>query len=88
MGLTVVAAALFLDRIFLRIGLNMVQFGVIKGIIFLIPMTINLLVSPYVLRLQPDHIMARRERRRKVPRVEMIVDMYRALRSFISRDRP
>ena len=53
-SLTVVASFLFLDRLFLRMGLSMSQFGLIKGLAFLIPVTVNLLLSPYLARLDRD----------------------------------
>ncbi|MCC6445666.1 MAG: MFS transporter [Armatimonadetes bacterium] len=53
-ALTVVASFLFLDKIFLRIGLNMAQFGIIKGNAFFIPLTLNLLLAPLALRLNID----------------------------------
>ncbi len=53
-AISVVSNFLFLDRIFLRMGLNMQQFGFIKGFSFLLPMSINLLVSPFIGRLNRD----------------------------------
>ena len=53
-SLTVVASFLFLDRLFLRMGLSMSQFGVVKGLAFLIPVTVNLLLSPFLARLGKD----------------------------------
>lgn len=54
-ALGVVAHMLFIDKIFLRMGLNMSQFGFIKGISFFLPVTINLLLTPLILRLRMDH---------------------------------
>ncbi len=45
---------LFLDRIFLRMGLNMQQFGAIKGFSYLLPMGINLLLSPFIGRFNRE----------------------------------
>jgi len=53
-AISVVANFLFLDRIFLRMGLNMQQFGFIKGFAYLLPMGINLLVSPFIGKLNRD----------------------------------
>ncbi len=53
-AISVVANFLFLDRIFLRMGLNMQQFGAIKGLSYFIPMIINLLLSPLIGRLNRD----------------------------------
>lgn len=53
-GTAVAASFLFLDRLFLRVGLDMAQIGIIKGISFWLPMAINLAVSPMLLRLQID----------------------------------
>ncbi len=53
-AICVVANFLFLDRIFLRMGLNMQQFGAVKGFAYLLPMGINLLVSPFIGRFNRD----------------------------------
>lgn len=53
-AISAVANFLFLDRIFLRMGLNMQQFGFIKGFAYLLPMGLNLLVSPFLGRLNRD----------------------------------
>ena len=53
-AISVVANFLFLDRIFLRMGLNMQEFGIIKGFAYLLPMALNLLVAPYIGRLNRD----------------------------------
>lgn len=53
-AISVVANFLFLDRIFLRMGLNMQQFGAIKGLSYFIPMAINLLLSPFIGKLNKD----------------------------------
>lgn len=53
-AICVVANFLFLDRIFLRMGLNMQQFGAIKGFAYLLPMGINLLLSPFVGKFNRD----------------------------------
>ncbi len=53
-SLTVVSSFLFIDRLFLRMGLSMSQFGIIKGLAFLVPVTVNLLLAPYLARLGRD----------------------------------
>ncbi len=53
-AISVVANFLFLDRIFLRMGLNMQQFGAIKGFAYLLPMVINLLFSPFIGKFNRD----------------------------------
>ena len=53
-AISVVANFLFLDQIFLRMDLNMQQFGVIKGFAYLLPMGINLLLSPFIGRFNRD----------------------------------
>ncbi len=53
-SLTAVASFLFLDRLLLRMGLSMSQFGVIKGLAFLVPVTLNLILAPYLARLGRD----------------------------------
>ncbi len=53
-SLTAVASFLFLDRLLLRMGLSMSQFGVIKGLAFLAPVTLNLILAPYLARLGRD----------------------------------
>ena len=53
-SLTAVSSFLFIDRLFLRMGLSMSQFGIIKGLAFLVPVTVNLLLSPYLARLGRD----------------------------------
>lgn len=50
-AISIVANFLFLDKVFLRMGLSFSSIGVIKGVSYLIPMTLNLLLSPYVLKL-------------------------------------
>ena len=58
MALAVVSSFLFIDKILLRMGLNMSQFGVIKGLAFLGPVTLNLLLAPYLTRWGRDrHIV-------------------------------
>lgn len=54
---TVVASYLFLDQLLLRMDLSMAQIGTIKGIGLWVPLTINLLTAPYIMRLQKDHII-------------------------------
>ena len=53
-SLTVVASFLFIDRLFLRLGFSMSQFGIVKGLSFLVPVTLNLLLAPYLARLGRD----------------------------------
>jgi len=53
-AITVVANFLFLDQLFLRMQLNLSHIGLIKGISYLIPMTVNLLLSPAIQRLNRD----------------------------------
>lgn len=53
-SLTAVGSFLFIDRLFLRLGLSMSQFGLIKGTAFLVPVTLNLVLSPYIARLGRD----------------------------------
>ncbi|RKX72630.1 MAG: hypothetical protein DRP70_04440 [Spirochaetes bacterium] len=53
-AISVVANFLFLDRIFLRMGLNMQQFGAVKGFAYLLPMCINLLLSPFIGQFNKD----------------------------------
>jgi len=53
-AISVVANFLFLDRIFLQMGLNMQQFGVIKGFAYLLPMAVNLLLAPYIGKINRD----------------------------------
>lgn len=50
-SLTAVGSFLFIDRLFLRFGLSMSQFRLIKGTAFLVPVTLNLVLSPYIARL-------------------------------------
>jgi hypothetical protein len=58
LALSVVTAGQFIDMILLRIGLNMQQFGIIKGLGLWLPMTANLLLAPIVLRLDIDRWIA------------------------------
>lgn len=51
LAISVVANFLFIDKIFLRIGLEYSSIGFIKGLSFLIPMTLTLFVSPYIQKL-------------------------------------
>jgi len=53
-AVTVVASQLFMDKLFLRLDLNMSQLGIIKGVSIWLPMGLNLLISPYVTRLNAD----------------------------------
>jgi hypothetical protein len=53
-AITVAANFLFLDQLFLRMQLNLSHIGLIKGISYLIPMTVNLLLSPVIQRLNRD----------------------------------
>ena len=53
-SLTAVSSFLFLDRLFLRMGLSMSQFGIVKGLAFLVPVSLNLLLAPYLARLGRD----------------------------------
>ena len=53
-SLTAVSSFLFIDQLFLRMGLSMSQFGIIKGLAFLVPVSVNLLLSPYLARLGRD----------------------------------
>jgi predicted MFS family arabinose efflux permease len=53
-ALSVVTNFLFLDKLFLRMGLDFASFGVIKGISFLIPMLVNLLLSPFIQAVNKD----------------------------------
>lgn len=53
-SLTAVGSFLFIDRLFLRLGLSMSQFGLIKGTAFLVPVTLNLVLSPYIAGLGRD----------------------------------
>jgi hypothetical protein len=53
-ALTVVTNYVFMDKIFLRMGLDMAQFGVIKGVGWFLPMTLNFLLSPLILRMNRD----------------------------------
>ncbi|MBC8548295.1 MAG: MFS transporter [Candidatus Brocadiales bacterium] len=53
-AICVVANFLFLDRIFLRMGLNMQQFGTIKGFAYLLPMALNLLLAPFIGKINRD----------------------------------
>ena len=57
-ALTAVGSFLFIDRLFLRMGLSMSQFGLIKGTAFLIPVTVNLALAPYLARLGRDREIA------------------------------
>lgn len=54
---TVVASYLFLDQILLRLDLSMAQIGTVKGIGLWLPMTLNLIAAPYVMRMQKDHLI-------------------------------
>lgn len=56
-ALCVLANTLFLDKILLRCGLKMSQFGFIKGFAILLPAVVMLLVSPLIMRLQLDRIV-------------------------------
>jgi hypothetical protein len=47
----VVANFLFIDKIFLRLGLDYSSIGFIKGLSFIIPMSLALLLSPYIQNL-------------------------------------
>lgn len=53
-AITVVANFVFLDKLFLRMDLTMRHFGFVKGAAWFIPMVINLLLSPLVLRMNRD----------------------------------
>ncbi len=53
-AISVVANFLFLDQLFLRMGLAMTHIGLIKGVGYLIPMTVNLLAAPIVQRWDRD----------------------------------
>lgn len=53
-AICVVANFLFLDRIFLRMGMNMQQFGTIKGFAYLLPMAVNLLLAPFLGKINRD----------------------------------
>ena len=53
-AITVVANFVFLDKLFLRMDLTMQHFGFVKGAAWFIPMVINLLLSPLVLRMNRD----------------------------------
>jgi nitrate/nitrite transporter NarK len=56
-AITVVSNYVFLDKLFLRMGLSMGQFGVIKGVSWFFPMLLNFLLSPFLLRLNKDRII-------------------------------
>jgi predicted MFS family arabinose efflux permease len=53
-AICVVSNFLFLDRIFLRMGMNMQQFGTIKGFAYLLPMAVNLLLAPFIGKINRD----------------------------------
>jgi hypothetical protein len=53
-AVTAVANFLFLDKLFLRLDMNMSQFGLIKGLGLWLPMMLNLLLAPWVMRLNAD----------------------------------
>jgi hypothetical protein len=53
-AMVAVANPLFIDKLMLRAGLNMSQFGIVKGIAFSLPMVLNLLLAPIIIRLQID----------------------------------
>jgi hypothetical protein len=53
-AISVVANFLFIDKIFLRLGLDYSSIGFIKGLSFLIPMSLALLLSPYIQNLNRD----------------------------------
>ena len=57
-SLTAVGSFLFIDRLFLHMGLSMSQFGLIKGVAYLIPVTVNLALAPYLARLGRDREIA------------------------------
>ncbi|MFC1461147.1 hypothetical protein ACFLQR_01335, partial [Verrucomicrobiota bacterium] len=54
-AIAVVGNMLFVDRMFLRMGLNMSQFGLIKGVALFFPAILNFLLAPFILRLRIDH---------------------------------
>ena len=56
--LTAAGSFLFIDRLFLRMDLSLSQFGLIKGMSYLIPVTVNLGLSPYLARLGRDREIA------------------------------
>src|SRR5262245_26074777 len=58
LAISVVTSGQFFDMILLRLGLNMQQFGVIKGLGFCLPQAINLLLAPLLLRLAVDRWVA------------------------------
>jgi len=53
-AISAVGNFLFLDSLFLRFGLDLKQFGVIKGIVTFLPLAVGLVLSPIVSRLQAD----------------------------------
>ena len=52
--MTAVANFLFIDKLLLRMGLNMQQFGFIKGATWFLPAVLNLFLSPMFLQLNRD----------------------------------
>ena len=53
-AISVVGNYLFLDAIFLRYGLDLKQFGFIKGVATWLPLAVGLMLSPALNRLQAD----------------------------------
>ncbi len=57
LALTVLVNPLFVDKLFLVLGLNLAQFGVVKGVSMWLPPMLNLLISPWLVRLNQEHIV-------------------------------
>jgi len=55
---TVAASFLFVDKLFLRMNLDNAQIGTIKGVGFWVAMTLNLLLAPWIMRLNVDRQIA------------------------------
>lgn len=53
-ALSVVANTLFIDRLLLQMGLDMKQFGFVKGVSAFLPLIIVLFFSPFMTRLNRD----------------------------------
>ncbi len=53
-AVTVATNYIFIDKIMLRMNLNMQQFGIIKGIGWFIPMTLSWLLAPFIQKINRD----------------------------------
>lgn len=53
-AITIASMQIFWDKLFLRMDLNMAQFGIIKAIGVFLPVTISLLLSPMLLKINRE----------------------------------